>query len=330
MALKKDEEEERLLFVGAAHADSNYNAQGPVIPGHTCLATSTRSFGGCAYNAAKIVSDLGTPTGIITAIGDDSVSPLILRNLEKQGIAVVAAIFIPGSHTASYVAIHDENGEMRLGAIVDDIYHRVSVDMFAKHIEKIQDYAALVCDTSLSAEIYAYLFSAVPAALDIYTFISSLNSAEKISPLLSRCKGLFGNVDEINHLARNYDVSEAGIWRSLEILEEKGVEGIFATHGTKGVYALVAGERYQLKAHAVEKIVSVHGAGDTFAAAVVYNLRQGKAVQQAIDAGLAAAALKIQAKEINHKTLQEAIVSAAENHKKQSKAGKLLFKLQTI
>lgn len=332
MAIHDDTAEDarlEILYIGEAHAHTNYDALGVVTPYHSCKAESSRNFDGHAYLGAKTTRDLGVArVGLLAPFGDDSVAPLVSRNSEeKQGMKVFA-MYIPGAHTASSVAIY-ERGELRLGATVDGIYDRVTVDMMAKQMDSILSVRpnAIVCDTAYPEEVYAYLLTAIPSDIDVYATISSLASVNNITPLLSRCKGVFGNVDEINHLAQNYDVSEAGIRRSLEIITSQGAEAVFATHGAKGVYARTNGKHYHMDAYPIEKMVSTHGAGDAFAAGVVYGLQQGLRVGDAMKLGLLVAALKIQAKEITARVVQEATEQKNLQVAKKQRKGNMLFKL---
>ncbi|HSX20606.1 MAG TPA: PfkB family carbohydrate kinase [Gammaproteobacteria bacterium] len=306
--MSKDTEEEKFetLVLGAAHADTILKALKAIVPGHTSPAESERAFGGVAYNIASILKQLGASVGIVTVIGDDSVSGLIRKNLDQREIPTIA-ILIPGFATASYTAIHGPDGDMYLAAIVKDIYNQLTVGQVAQHIVKMKKAKAWVIDGAFSHEINTFLaMAAKEAGIDVYVAVSSLATVSNIAPLLANCKGLFGNVDEINHLAQNYDVSDEGIRRSLRRLVDRGAKAAFVTHGDKGIYALDAAsnETVHLKAHAVEKVVSAHGAGDTFAAATIDSLRSGKSMEEALKRGLAAAALRIESKEVNKDTLR--------------------------
>lgn len=324
---EEEEEKKRILVLGAAHADTRYRATGNIVPGHTSASSSDRSFGGVGYNVAKDLLSLGNIVAMVTPIGGDTVSRLIIANLERQGIEA-STIVIPEQQTASYTAIHYPNGDRHAAAIVCDIYNEVSVKRLEQHLPKFKKADAIVTDSAFKEEVYTLLaWVSKQANKDLYVVLSSLETAKNINPLLGNCKGLFGNDQEINHLAGNYDASEKGLLRSLEFLATKGVEAVFAKHKDRGVFAIVEGERFHIKAQAVDKVISGHGAGDTLAAAIISEMRKGIRPEEAIRAGLAAAALRKEGKEINEITMRTAIIESAAAMQKAQK--KMLFKLTT-
>lgn len=337
MAHAKDEKDAhakktRVGIFGAAHPDTLFRTIDPMVLEHTSPAEVKREFGGVGLHLGNTLAKLGLHPIMFTVFGDDTVAGLMRRYFDQQGFEC-AGTMIPGSNTASYTAFHDSDGKLRAAVIVADIYNQLTVKMLSQHIAKMLETQTWVCDSAYTHEIYTYLASvARDNKKDVFAVISSLASADNLLPFLSGydgLAGLFGNVDEINHLANNYDSTPEGIRRSLEILEDRGAKTVFATDGSKGVYAFVEGQHYFVKAHVVDKenVICDSGPGDAFAGAVIVSLLKGLTVQQAINAGLAVAALRLQAKEINEASIKRAI---EENHHK-TKAAKprTLFTLRT-
>lgn len=323
MTVTKDDDENRRVIqvLGAAHHDTTFTARKEIVPKHTTNATSQRSFGGVGYNIANILCLIGNSVGIVTVSSDDSISSLIRRNLESLGIHINEAL-IPGFPTASYTALNSHGGELHVGVLVQEIYDQLTVGRLRQHAAKLTDEntQAIVTDSTFNEEIYIHLATLVAQhSKRLFVVISSLENAKNITALLPHTEALFGNVEEINFLAQNFDSSEAGIWKSLETLSNKGAKAVLATHGERGVYALVQGQKMHFAAHKVDKIVSTLGAGDTFASVVIDGMLKGVKPEEAIKRGLSAAALRVQGKEIN----RDAIMHGLQVEQQQKETKKL-------
>lgn len=320
----KDDEAFHILVFGAAHVDTIFNIIDVPVEKDTSPARGSKLFGGVAYNLAYILSKLGNSVGILTVSGGDSISGLVDRNLQQQNIKPAVFIPISESTTASYTAIHGPDGAMSLSVIVKDIYHKLTVKTLSQYAAQIKAAKVVVCDSSYRADIYEYLAKTFEEEnIDHYVVIGSLSEAKEIIPLLYRCKGLFGNVKEINSLAENADDTEEGIYRSLLSIAEHGVESIFATNGDKGVYVLHKGQRCFFSTKVVKPIVCGNGIGNAFAAGVIFGMVNGKSIQQSIKIGLAIAILKLEGKDIHEDNLKQALLDVDAHN--QSTARKLLF-----
>jgi pseudouridine kinase len=286
--------------IGSAHIDNILTFLQPPRHGHTGAAISKSSIGGVGYNMALVLKNLGNSVAMSGLLGRDAGARFVLSSIAKHGIDTAAMIQDENLTTASYTAFHRPDGDMHIAAIEMDIYSRLCKELIEPHLDKLKRSKNWVFDSNYPATAFEY-FATVAAEnnINVYVTITSLQEGKRIIPLLPQTKALFGNVEEINYLADNEDLTETGIWRSLEIIAAKGTQAVFATHGAGGVYVLANGQRYHVAAKKVEHIVSVNGAGDTFAAAVIDSMLKNKSIEQAIEAGLIAAALRLQGKEVN-------------------------------
>lgn len=289
MALNKDEEKEvnpvsnlrQIGVFGASGIASIFHATGPVIQENICDATSTRNFNGTGLQVAEILRALGVPVVFFTTVTTDSLRSLVERKL--AGVDVETVLFvIPNKQTPHTVYILTQDGQIALGANVDDMNPELTVDMLAepKHIERFKKLDQLVIDTSFSEDVYTLLLSVLPPSLVVSIIISSLSSAKRINPLLSRCNNLFGHVDHLNLLTGNLDCSDDGIANMLRALSNRGPATVFAYSQDK-VYAFVNGELFRAKAHEVAQIVNTHS-HEAFAAAVLRCLHKGDSIDKTI------------------------------------------------
>lgn len=95
---------------------------------------------------------------------------------------------------------------------------------------------------------------------------------------------LFGNEDEVRHLTGCGEIGEC-----LDALSGK-VRTLVVTRGPGGAIAVEAGERTDVPAAPVDKVVDTTGAGDLFAAGVIAAQCRGHEIRRCLEAGAAAAA----------------------------------------
>jgi sugar/nucleoside kinase (ribokinase family) len=99
---------------------------------------------------------------------------------------------------------------------------------------------------------------------------------------------LFANQAEIEALADVADLESA-----VAAVKDQ-VETLVVTRGEHGALATRGGERADVPAERIEKLVDTTGAGDLFAAGFLVGAAQGKSLEQCLRLGAVAAAEVIQ------------------------------------
>ncbi len=311
MSLQKDDEEKRrhkTVVFGATDYAIIYKSDSNLQKEDLCDAHSEKWFSGDAYFMALTSIQLGSPDLLLLTVkSDDPAYGLLQRNAQQLHIPLEGIpIAKPTAHRTEF---HGPNGDLPTGVIERAIYKELSIRQVNLYLQKIKNAEVIITDSNFQEEIYAFLSTFIAQNMqDVYVKISTASSASNILPLLNNCKGLFGTVLQLNSLAKNYDESEKGIWRTLEILSKKGTEAVFAMYGNKGVYALVKGRQLRTPALVANKALSTqgiaHGTIETFAATVIHSMRKGVSPEQAIKNGLIAADLRKQNKEISELAIQ--------------------------
>lgn len=334
----KEDKEIGFAGVGAVHCDTIFKAKKNVILGHTSPADSDRRFGGAIYLVFEtLMRMLGDKqeVGLVLAfaLGDDSVSRLIVENLKQRGITGLPML-VPGHQTASYNAFHNSDGNLVVAAICREIYENVTVEMVSRHMETLKKSQFWIFDSAYNADVNMYL-AMKAAELGIFVFVvfSSLASVGNIHPLLGKvckAKAAFGNKDEFKQVAQKFDDDDDAFRQTLEEIASWGTEIVFATCGDKGVmvYDSVRNKHFHEPAPIVEDVKSSHGAGDTFAAVVIHYLRQGRDVEWATKAGVIAAGLRVSGreKEINEQLLTQLMQNTAPKNRVKEQISSLFHK----
>ncbi|HUE78368.1 MAG TPA: adenosine kinase [Sphingomicrobium sp.] len=95
---------------------------------------------------------------------------------------------------------------------------------------------------------------------------------------------LFANEDEVQHLTGSGDLE-----RALEQLSAK-IATLVVTRGPAGAIGIESGERVEICAAPVERVIDTTGAGDLFAAGFVAARCRGHGLERCLEAGALAAA----------------------------------------
>jgi len=95
---------------------------------------------------------------------------------------------------------------------------------------------------------------------------------------------LFGNEDEVRHLTGCGDLTDC-----LGALSSK-VRTLVVTRGAAGAVAVENGERAEIRAARVERVVDTTGAGDLFAAGFLAGRCRGRDLKASLETGALAAA----------------------------------------
>jgi sugar/nucleoside kinase (ribokinase family) len=301
----------QIYCIGSAHLDIILTFTNEPALGHTTAANSLKNVGGVGYNMATVLQQFGNDVAFAGALGYDTEAEHVIKDLEQHNIDC-SAIIRSKVNTGSYTAFHSQDGEMVIAAIDIAIYNQLTPQMFEPIIQQLTTVKNWVLDSNFSQQTYSYLGLAAKAHnINVYLTISSIYEGEKIIPLLPMAKALFGNVEEIQYLANRLTNQEyENIWDAMQVIADLGTETIFATDGANGVYVLAAGQKIYRAAIPVTNVVSVNGAGDTFAAAAIDGMLNNNSVLNSIDAGLFAAAQKISGNTITAKSRPRLIFSS--------------------
>jgi sugar/nucleoside kinase (ribokinase family) len=286
----------KICCVGAVNLDKILTFKESPELGRDTSATTQTSVGGVACNVAQLLKKFGAGVAFVGVIGADLAGEFILKNLRSAGLDVEGIQQLEGANTVTYTALHRPDGELHIAAIDCDIYDTAFMDplILLTMLQKAEHFQHWVVDSCFPSNAYQALLNVITAKnISLHVVISSINNIDQIRILLPHTKMLFGNVAEILYLAGIKRNTRDDILQALTKLREIGIETIFATDGANGVYAKHCDNNYYVEAVPVTKVISVNGAGDTFAAATLYNLLQGIEISAAMTIGVRAAAARI-------------------------------------
>jgi 5-dehydro-2-deoxygluconokinase len=258
------------------------------------------SLGGSSANMAVGLSRLGAQVGIVSCLGDDSISGFLLDFLNAEKVDTTFVQTRPGFLPS--LALTEVSPPNRFPQV---FYRHDAVDTLLDITNEALDYAAsarmfITNGTSLCASpsresTYRALERAHQAGarvvLDIDYRSMSWNSpadaglaARLALPFIDV---LIGNEPELMLVA-----GETTLERATEKLRHAGVPVLVSKLGDQGVRVWAGPESAFLPPYRVE-VCSTIGAGDGFASGFLYGLLQGLPMQECLHYGNAAAAIVV-------------------------------------
>jgi len=246
------------------------------IPGRVRVSS-----GGVGRNIAESLARLGAHVRLVTAFGDDLEAERLVAECEELGIDTsfcVRAAGVPGSR---YLAVMDGAGD--LAAAVSDMRALEALTPDALDPAAFAGADAVVLDTNLRPSTIARaadLAGAAPVVLDPV----STAKAGAARPILGRLAALKPNLREAEEFSH-----AAGAVGAAQRLVELGVQRVFVTMGSEGVWCASAKESFLLAAPPA-RVVNVTGAGDAFTAGVAWGAATGMSLRETSEwaAGLSA------------------------------------------
>lgn len=257
-----------VVVIGGAAIDITGFPRGPFHLGDSNPGRISTASGGVGRNIAENLARLGIPVKMLTALGDDDLGHRLREESERIGIDLTHALMPKDECTATYLAIVDEEGDMKAAIASMDIFEHITPDYVRGHDSLLRSAAAIVVDANLSQPVLTMIAEEYG---DCPLFVDTVSSskAAKLKPVLGAFHTIKPNRYEAEFL------SGQGIHTADDLLAVKnwfitqGVKRVFISLGPGGV---VYGDEltYAQISPAPLKMVNSTGAGDAFMAGLVY------------------------------------------------------------
>lgn len=267
-------------MVGGCHQDILGRASFIYEPATSCPGIVTRRPGGVARNIVVLLGRSGAPCRFVSMVGADAAGRELIAELSSAGIDTTAMVIDPEGRTGTYLAIHDEAGEL-VSAISDlGLY-----DRFVLPPTVLEDgNASLVfADANLAPGELARLAEAHGDRL-VFDAISRAK-APRIKPLVTSGALFICNLPSAELLVghpvnRPIDAAER--------LATAGARRAVITGGSKPLAILDEGRIIELTPRPAE-VVDVTGVGDAQTAGLLLALSAGAPLVAAVEVGMQAA-----------------------------------------
>ena len=290
------------LIIGAAIADIPLSPVGPEVFGapSTSLERVAMQVGGDAANEAMVLARLGHAPALISLVGRDAPGDWVLNALARAGVDTRCVTRQAGLDTGLNVVLVDSAGERRFITSSAGSLRKLALS----HILPALDDPALsgvriACLASLFVSFQLPLED-IEALLDALKARGLILCADTTRPkrgetlreargALSRLDWFFPNLDEALALTGAREADAAA-----EALLGCGVKHVVLKLGGRGCLLADGDGRRVVPAVQGVKCVDTTGAGDTFAAAFIAALLEGRAPEECARFANAAASLCVQ------------------------------------
>lgn len=271
MALIDDEQAARL-----------YEAVGPAV----------EVSGGSTANTLAGVASFGGRAAFVGKVRDDQLGTVFTHDIRAVGVDYETAPATSGPETARCLILVTADAERTMSTFLG-----VSASLDPDDIDERQVASAAVVfsegylwDAPSAREALVKAMDAAHAAQRTVAFSLSdsfcvdRHRADFVALVRDRLDILFANEDEICSL---YGVED---FETAAGRVSDAVELAFLTRGAGGSVVVAGGERHVVPAGAVERLADTTGAGDQYAAGVLYGLTTGRDLEMSARLGSTAAA----------------------------------------
>lgn len=282
-----------VLVIGAAGIDSKGRASAPLTLGSSTPGLVRVSVGGTARNVADNLIRLGVEAVLLSAVGQDGSGRRVLTNAEEIGLNTDYLIISPEHHTAAYLAILDEAGNLVMSVDDMDILACITSQIINRRRGLVKNAEIVVMDSNLSEATISSLFKVakrynVRMAADP----ASTTMATKLKHHLPDIYMITPNVPEAEVLSGKSIEKEGDAISAARTLVNAGVDIVIITLAEEGVVYASANDSGHVPAVATD-VVDSTGASDALTATVVFGLLNDIPLDESVRLGASAAALTL-------------------------------------
>lgn len=267
-------EPEYVTVIGAANIDIIGRSTDPLIPEDSNPGSVRLCAGGVGRNIAENLTRLGANVKLISALGDDAFGKKIVELSEGVGIDMNHCHVRDGGASSTYLAILENNGEMKLALSDMSILDDMPVEHLQKKQMLINNSEIVVLDSGLPEETVEYILANF-GGKRMFLDPVSVGKAKHVKNLISGFDTIKLNRLETEFLSGVSVTGRDSLERAGEYFLNKGVKRVFITMGGEGVFYKTASESGVSKSPHIAP-VNATGAGDAFMAGIVYCTLSGR------------------------------------------------------
>lgn len=264
-------------------ADELYEAMGP----------ARETSGGSAANSMAGVAALGLSAGFIGQVADDQLGSIFAHDMRSLGVRFDTPPLADGPPTGRCLILVTPDAQRTMNtcpgashelspqAIDEELVRSAAVTFLEGYLWGPERPRAAMLR---AAEIAHQADRTVAFTLSESLCIPGRREGVQAMIDAGAIDLLFANEDEVRHLTGDGDLE-----RAIEQLSPK-VATLVVTRGAAGSMAIEDGQRAEIPAVPVERVVDTTGAGDLFAAGFLAARCRGHGLQRCLEAGALAAA----------------------------------------
>lgn len=270
-----------LAVVGGVNLDVLGMPDGPVQPHDSLIGRVTFACGGVGHNIAAQAVRAGAQVDLFTVFGDDRHADWLRSRCQEEGIGLSRAVTLPGSSPV-YLAIHRQDGDMLYAVNDMALMSGLSPSVIRDMLPVICQADAVVADANLTEEALNTLARGCSAPLICDPV--SIEKAGRVHALLPALTAIKPNWLEARALT-GADTPE----QCAELLLSRGVQMVFVSLGSEGLYYADRQERGHLRPTAISRHPQT-GAGDALTAGIAVGVGRHLSAKACAELGMVQAA----------------------------------------
>lgn len=304
-----------VVVIGAANIDIGGSPYHKLIRADSNPGRINISYGGVGRNIAENLSKLGVNVKLVAAVGNDTLGKDLIHYCNHCGIDT-NYIIKDNSNSSIYLFINNTEGDMALALSDVNIAEKLTPSYIDSISDVINHAKVVVMDCNVTQDTFLHLkeICKVPIFIDPV----SQTHASKIKNHLKNIDTLKPNRLEAEFLTDTLINNIEDYKKAAQILMDKGVNKVFISMGSEGMFAAYHNEFYIIDRYPVD-VVSTTGAGDSAAAAMIWSLTDPdhkNDIVRAAKAANAAASMTVESdKTINPDLCAELINERLNNNK---------------
>lgn len=282
-------EQPYIVGVGAANVDLNGASNAPIHLRDSNPGRIRLSAGGVTRNVCENLARLGADVKLLSCVGDDVFGSFIRQESESAGIDLRHICLVPEATSSIYLSLLDADGDMLVGmSDMRIVQQHMPQDYLPSKKALIQGARIVTCDPCMGEATLLQLLDLCAPEQIVCVDPVSCAYARVLAPHIGRFHTAKPNRMELEILAGMEIATDAQLLRAGERVLQMGLRRLLVSLGAEGcLYMDDTGLVLRRKLRPA-RMVNASGAGDSFAAALLFGTMQGWTVQTQLDYALAA------------------------------------------
>lgn len=296
-----------ICVIGGANIDivgssidplQNYDSN----PGEISIA-----YGGVGRNIAQICALLGENIKFVTCFSGDSYGQSMKEDCKRLGMDVSMSSTVEDLPSSMYIALLDNNRDMKLGMSDMRILRRMDAKMLQPILETLHEDDIIIIDSNLDMESIEYI--AIHAKARIAADPVSAHKASRLKSVLNHLDIFKPNQFEASELTGIWIKDEETARQNLDWFIEHGVKEVIISMADRGIL-LGTAEHKTWFTHRPINMENATGGGDSLLGAYVASRLAGKCPLESMRFGISAAVISIEQDAVRRRNLNTEEVNA--------------------
>lgn len=271
-------------------------------PGEISIA-----YGGVGRNIAQICALLGENIKFVTCFSGDNYGQSMKEDCKRLGMDVSMSSTVEDLPSSMYIALLDNNRDMKLGMSDMRILRRMDAKMLQPILETLHEDDIIIIDSNLDMESIEYI--AIHAKARIAADPVSAHKATRLKSVLNHLDIFKPNQFEASELTGIWIKDEETARQNLDWFIEHGVKEVIISMADRGIL-LGTAEHKTWFTHRPINMENATGGGDSLLGAYVASRLAGKCPLESMRFGISAAVISIEQDAVRRRNLNTEEVNA--------------------